>query len=132
MPDKVRRRRQSEDGPVVQSPAGDGLVRAASDGAEPSPISMDATPVCHGLLKVALALYGTAFTPIVKDLARKRWGEAAWLERCKASLTSKMQAFVTANGTWDAFTIGSVLMRYLGEEGFMPPALDDGGSESLR
>jgi len=79
-----------------------------------------------------LGIFANAMSPIVKQRAETAFGEDSWLIKCHAAVSGNMNSFMGADTTWDTYMIGSVLVMYLHEEGFIPFKVDDAGREILR
>ena len=98
------------------------------------------TSVSVALLRYALTKYEEVIAPLVKSWARLKWGEKqdshhalpCWLWHCRKPFGFSMKAFVTADGHWDAFIIGSLIIHHLVE--FLPVHLRgcDAATEAYR
>jgi len=95
------------------------------------PVRLPEAPLGRGILKTALGIFAEAMSPIVKQRAETAF-EAHWFTECQSAVGGSMKEFMRADTTWDTYMIGSVLMKYLHEKGFIPAELDDAGREILR
>lgn len=96
--------------------------------------------VAIALLRVALLKYERVMGPVVKSWAKAKWGETQeagqplprWLYYCRKAFGYSMKEHITADGHWDAFIIGTLIIDNLSD--FLPSHLrgDDTASEAYR